>query len=117
MPLPYSSRTNPVPWLDTATAAGVLGGQVTARVTSTACQFVRGGSKLRIEVRKSTARPTRCGATAEPLKGIGNEAFLCPKHREIVGRVRDSVFTIRLTAPDWQIKAKQLAQEVAGALF
>jgi hypothetical protein len=105
------------PWLDTATAAGVLGGQVTATVTSTACQFVRGRSKLRIEVRKSNSLPDRCGTAAEPLEAIGNEAFLCAKHHEVVGRVRDAVFTIRLNAPDWQSKAQQVAQEVAGALF
>ena len=123
----------PCPWLDAATASGVLGGPVAAKTTTTTCEFVRTESKrrmkLRIEVHRSTAAReewahahTHCGAAAEPLKAIGNEAFLCSKTGEIVGRVRDAFFTVRIITPDHtsaasQAKTKDIAEQVAGMLF
>ncbi len=99
------------------------------------CEFIRqqphGRYRLRIEVRRVTAARDQfasyrahCGHDAVPLKAIGNEAFLCPKKREIVGRVRDALFTVGLSTPDratraeaWEPRTKEVAEEVAGALF
>lgn len=64
----------------------------------------------------------RCGRRAMPLRGIGNEAFFCPAMGEVVGRVRDSLFKVRIvagvTAADTVAqKAQAIAEQVAGALF
>jgi hypothetical protein len=71
----------------------------------------------------------RCGARGTPLKAIGNEALLCDSKAKgaaelVVGRVRDRLFVIDLTAPDPSITASALhdnalsaAQIVAGNLF
>lgn len=52
-----------------------------------------------------------------PLKAIGNEAYLCPKSHEVMGRVRDQVFKVKLTTEVWQAKAQEIAEAIAGALF
>lgn len=116
------------PWLDAATAAGAVGTPVAQKLTSTSCEFVhklpRGRSFLRIAVHRSgtahnvfASHQSRCSA-AVPLKGIGNEAFLCTKHHEITGRVRDAVFTVQLNTPDNpDLRVRQIAEAVAGSLF
>jgi hypothetical protein len=114
------------PWLDAATAGGILGGPVKARINSTACEFSRGQLKLRIEVKASATAHEQlasdlnhCDPGKLPLKGIGNEAFLCPRNREILGRVRNALFKVRLVLPDdsWKRKAEEVAEQVAGILF
>jgi len=108
------------PWLNSATAAGVLGGEVQANVTAltpqgdTTCDFKRiensAVSVLTIAVH-TMALPSkdfatylaRCAGTAVSLKGIGNEAVLCVPSsgsgnggEQIIGRVRDRAFVIDL---------------------
>jgi len=59
-----------------------------------------------------------------PLKAIGNEAYVCPQDRRVVGRVRDQVFTIRVSTTDRAFPAnvigedgRRVAEQVAGNLF
>jgi hypothetical protein len=106
------------PWLNAATAAGVLGGDVQATATAltsqgdTTCDFKRNQhstvSGLTIAVH-TMALPSKdfatylaqCAGTVVPLKAIGNEAVQCvPSNNffnggeQIIGRVRDRVFVI-----------------------
>lgn len=111
------------PWINAATAGGVLGGEVTATVTPDTCTFVRPGSELRIGVQpKDAAHAVTCGPGPSPLKAIGNEAVICTEGRtaKVVGRVRDKIFTITVTSskPDTlREKALRVAEQVAGNLF
>jgi hypothetical protein len=137
------------PWLNEATAGGFLGGNVISTVTYSGntkddanCDFtLRQGSAtivLRIEVETMIAPPAgfasylaRCGAHSAPLKAIGNEAVACGfngKKKEVseqvVGRVRDRAFTVRITSPSGlsdravlREKAQKVAEQVAGFLF
>lgn len=135
------------PWLNSATAAGVLGGEVQANVTpltpqgDTTCDFKRtehsGVSSLTIAVH-TMALPSkdfatylaRCTGTAVPLKAVGNEAIQCVQNNggeEIIGRVRERAFVIDLkrstagqrssTASGLSDEARNVAEQVAGALF
>lgn len=106
------------PWLNAATAAGVLGGEVQANATAltpqgdTTCDFKRTQQSvvftLKIAVH-TMALPSKdfatylaqCAGTPVPLKAIGNEAFQCvPSNssdnsgEQIIGRVRDRAFVI-----------------------
>jgi hypothetical protein len=129
------------PWLNAATAAGVLGGAVKANVTQTACEFDRlggsSGSALRIEVetlgapRDFASRAAQCRSGAEALKAIGNEAVACTHSgkkgqvaEQVVGRVRNQAFLVRIstddhaaTAAGLREKARKIAEQVAGFLF
>lgn len=76
---------------------------------------------------------SRCQSQIISLKGIGNEATMCivdfsSFHGErVTGRVRDKKFVIRLgssmkndpamTDEMLQLKAKIIAEQVAGSLF
>lgn len=118
------------PWLNTATAAGVLGGEVRSQITGDNCTFTHNDSQLRIEVQTvSLAYKLNCGPIPTPLKAIGNEALSCSLHgnggrlvEQIVGRVRDRAFSVRLTSTDiardaLRQKARLIAEQVAGILF
>jgi hypothetical protein len=119
------------PWLNAATAGGILGGEVQVTVTPAACEFVREHRTLRIEVTPVSAPHANCGSDAEPLKAIGNEAVACSYRgkpawtfEQIVGRVRDQVFLVRLGSDDRSVAAKTLgekaravAEAVAGILY
>ncbi len=134
------------PWMNAATAAGVLGGPVTPSFTGTqdagACAFVRRDgsrvSSLHIEVfimknpsREFHSIAARCGTKGTALRAIGNEAILCggegpPKSfsGQVVGRVRDRAFVIRIDAADtpassteWRASLRDAAEQVAGMLF
>jgi hypothetical protein len=108
------------PWLNAATAAGVLGGEVQANATpltpqgDTTCEFKRTDHSavyaLTIAV-QTMAVPSkdfatylaRCIGTQVSLKAIGNEAVQCvPRNgssdggEQIIGRVRDRAFVIDL---------------------
>ena len=108
------------PWLNAATAAGVLGGEVQASATpltpqgDTTCEFKRTDHSavfvLMIAVH-TMAIPSkdfatylgRCSGTAISLKAIGNEAVQCvPSNgssnggEQVIGRVRDRAFVINL---------------------
>lgn len=111
----------PCPWLNAATAGGVLGGEVqssTVAVTPDGdgtCRFVRKQSSstftLSIEVR-TMPQPsktfatylTQCNEASLPLTAIGNEAFQCVSHNtdsgeeKVVGRVRDRAFVLTINA-------------------
>lgn len=106
------------------------------------CSFVRQsgstGGELHIDVRtmnepaKEFASFTaRCGTNGTPLKAVGNEAIACSLNdksgrlfQQVVGRVRDRAFVIRLSIKDPLItpdavreKARKVAEQVAGNLF
>jgi len=73
----------------------------------------------------------RCGAHADPLKAIGNEAAACSLNgkgaellEQVVGRVRERAFVIRLSVNDSSLtqsmlreKCRKAAELVAGNLF
>ncbi len=126
------------PWMNAATAAGILGGEVSAKFTpgakskSDAPVRVRNHIDTRFDVtnRGHDARfPAKQFAGFErkfcskgmPLKAIGNEAILCDSggRERVVGRVRDQAFVITFTrakslAPKAAIHAAEI---VAGNLF
>lgn len=113
------------PWLNAATADGVLGGSVTTSVThpnktpeDAICEFVRRQGtllySLRIDVQTMSAPKSQfasfkaqCGTRVEALRAIGNEAVACShepdKERtseQVIGRVRDRAFLVRLSTTD-----------------
>ncbi len=120
------------PWLNNATAAGVLGGQVTLRKIADVCIFTSTFSQLGIDVHTASL-PYKlvCGPNSTPLKAIGNEAIACsPEEKngkiseQVAGRVRDRAFVVRITSTDRSIprsafreKVRSVAEQVAGALF
>ncbi|MGD1071119.1 MAG: hypothetical protein ABSB15_13345 [Bryobacteraceae bacterium] len=129
------------PWLNNATAGGVLGGAVNVTVThenanrdDASCVFTHGASELRIAVEtmdpphsEYMKQSEQCGATTAPLKAIGNEAVVCSpdaRSARVVGRVRTRIFEVQVTtagassAPDLlREKARAVAEQVAGFLF
>jgi hypothetical protein len=109
----------PCPWLNAATAAGVLEGPVTVSVTyfdqdntDAACEFTHKADHtvrtLRIEVdtMKDQARDfprylAKCGQAGKSIRAIGNEAVVCSVPgknsqvvEQIVSRVRDRAFIV-----------------------
>ncbi len=123
------------PWLNVATASGFLGGAVHMTLTPGSCEFVRqdGGHEmaLRIEVASTSAPHAQCGSGAEPLKAVGNEALACTYEgkqgwlaEQVVGRVRDQAFLVRISTNDrstapktMREKVRKVAEQVAGILF
>jgi hypothetical protein len=125
-----SRAEQPCPWLNAATAAGVLGGDVKSQISEDSCTFTHDSSQLRIELRPiSPPYKLDCGPNATPLNAIGNEAISCSLHgnngrmvEKIAGRVRDRAFFIRMTSTDIardaiRDKARLVAEQVAGILF
>ena len=142
---------NNCPWLTEATASGLIGGEAVGSYTAAAgtqpavCTFVQKNEgavrTLTITVELSTEPHTRmasvaqaCGAGAETLNAIGNEAVYCAADlrrgqlgERAVGRVRNQVFTIDLnsTLKDDPILTRDAlksriytaAEQVAGNLF
>jgi hypothetical protein len=132
------------PWLTQGTAAGLMGGDVSASVHVSAgegtCEFVRavGGdhpgagskSSLHLRIVVSHLPPPEC-ARGERLTGIGQDAALCrtdakgEHHEIIVGRVRTTHFVLTLTAREasasheasFRGSLEQAAEEVSGNLF
>jgi hypothetical protein len=119
---PHCFAQTQCPWLNAATAGGVLGGEVEASITNATtlgdatCHFTRkqDSSNLSITIDVHTMSlpskdfPTftaQCGGTLSPLKAIGNEAFQCvPKstsangEEQVIGRVRDRAFILTVNA-------------------
>jgi hypothetical protein len=115
-----SRAANDCPWLNEATAGGLLGGDAVGAITkatagqTAVCLFtsdVRGTRRtLRITVdivadahARVAAAAKSCGADATPLRAIGNEAFACPADdrkgvagERAMGRVRNQFFTIAI---------------------
>jgi hypothetical protein len=103
------------PWLNRATAAGFLGGPV----TQVSCSFSRGSVELRIETgRDFESYASTCRSDAVPLKAIGSEAIACRGEawEQVVGRVRDQAFLVRITTNDRE-KVRKVAEMVAGSMF
>jgi hypothetical protein len=141
----FAHAAETCPWLNAATAGGVLGGAVTMTVThenanrdDAACAFIRERgsviSELRIGVwtmdpphSEYTSHAADCGSNAMPLKAIGNEAVVCSpdaRSARVVGRVRNRIFTILVGTSDSSAtpdllreKARAVAEQVAGNLF
>ncbi len=111
------------PWLNTATAAGILEGPVSSTVThpnqnkdDATCEFThRDGpvvSMLQIEVETMkdpihdfASYTAQCGPDAAPLRAIGNEALVCSLpgkkkqvSEQVVSRVRDRAFIVRVSS-------------------
>jgi hypothetical protein len=120
---------NACPFLNAATAAGVLGGEVSSRMNGDICVFTHESSELRIEVQNANLpyKPN-CPSNATSLKAIGNEAYACSvdgkngTSEQVVGRVRDRAFLIRITSnsiPRAALceKVRSVAEQVAGILF
>lgn len=117
-----SHATNNCPWLNEATAGGLLGGDAVGMKTDaaagqpTVCTFTqqdKGVTRtLRITVEIAPEPHQRmgavsqvCGSDAAPIKAIGNEALVCTADdrkggvgERVVGRVRDQVFTITIAS-------------------
>jgi len=135
---------NKCPWLNQATAGGVLGGEVTSTAIELSkagdtghCDFVRTEGSVRrhlfIEVERfdPVSYKEQCSAQHQRLKGIGNEAVACslvgrPAEiaEQVVGRVRDQMFLVRFSTSDLTAaaaplreKARKIAEQVAGFLF
>jgi hypothetical protein len=109
------------PWINEATARGILGGPVTlaARVTPQGdgvCEFSRQQGaivhQLRISVDSMTDIPkqfptyvAQCPPNSSPVRAIGNAAVTCSLQgkgeastERIVGRVRDHAFVVNLSS-------------------
>ncbi len=112
------------PWLNAASASGLLGGPVTATVTPSSCEFTRGSGRqqsiLHIELQKKGGpRADKCESKPTPLMGIGNEAVACsvnPSRRIVFARVRDQRFFVWLDTRDPDA-VRKAAEHVAGSLF
>lgn len=140
------------PWLNAATAGGVLGGAVNVTVTNTnktsddaTCYFSRQSLQVvdALQIRVITMRdPAKefasykepCGANANPLKAIGNEAIECSLEgkagqyaQQVIGRVRNRAFIVNLgtsmrndpvmTPDSMRAKVRSVAEQVTGNLF
>ena len=126
------------PWLNAATAAGVLGSPVTMTVShdtanrdDAVCSFKGNRSELRIAVYTSETPHSRftfdaaeCGSNPDRLKGLGNEAVACNHGANgqaalVVGRVRNRVFTVLVSADSSAVreKVRAVSEQVAGFLF
>jgi hypothetical protein len=111
------------PWLNEATASGILSGPVTVSVTvkpgdqaSGICKFTRRqGSaihELRISVdlmtdipKQFATRLAQCPPKSPPLPATGNEAVTCGTHTKenhfaelVVGRVRNQAFVVSISS-------------------
>jgi hypothetical protein len=140
---PVIATEQTCPWLNAATAAGVLEGPVDATVTTkgadATCEFVRQKSaeKLRIEVvtmgasrNELTAYKSQCAVPVTALNSIGTDAVACSigtkkgeTVEQVAGRVRKQAFLVRISAGEGfsremlREKATQVAEQVAGNLF
>jgi hypothetical protein len=123
------------PWLNSATASGVLNGPAESKVHRTAdggttCLFftrVPASSTLSIVVTSLDAMKgvasfdrRQCTSPIIPLKGIGNEAQACSietgheAEEKVTGRVRDKRFTVYIevsAASDQPFDRKALQQQ------
>ena len=139
------------PWLNVATATGVLRTSerspvaILAEGGTAACDFTYhdaiASRELKITVEEvkdaqqaMTEYKARCGSGVTSLRGIGNEAVTCAVEskgksygQQVIGIVRDQIFTVTLTTsakkdPAMQRdardeKSRNISEQVAGALF
>jgi hypothetical protein len=109
---------NNCPWMNEATASGLLGGDAVGEFTDVApgkpasCVFTQAGAnfthalRITVQVTPDThmhfeTAAQACAKNASPLEAIGNEASMCTLDNRstgltqlVVGRVRDQLFTI-----------------------
>jgi len=126
------------PWLNAATAGGVLGGDVKAQVTranpnseDAGCIFElrRDGSFSRLTIDVTTMRAPRtefagwlakCGSGATHLNAIGNDAVACggadqaARWERVVGRVRDRAFVIEMKTNERSVTSDALREKIRG---
>ncbi len=134
------------PFINTATASGILGGKVQVSVVpgpansgDAVCEFAREGgtaSVLRIQVKtmahwRAEFPPflAQCGPDPMALRGIGNEAEGCAgtqdgkPYYQIFSRVRERSILVRVTAADPKAgtllreQARKVGEAVAGFIF
>jgi len=109
------------PWLNEATARGILGGDVTLTVKlddqgAGVCKFTRQQGAATHELRISVDLMTdiakqfpvhlaQCPPKSPPLPATGNEAVICTTHTKenhyaemVVGRVRNQAFVVSLSS-------------------
>jgi hypothetical protein len=110
-----------------------------------ACTFVYHDANASRELRITTEQvqdpgqammsyKARCSGESSPLLAIGNEAVMCVADskgqadgEQVIGRVRDQIFTVTITTSprndpsmsrdDLKEKTRNIAEQVAGALF
>jgi hypothetical protein len=112
------------PWMNEATAGGILGGAVTVTANVTGhgdgvCQFSRQQGTLLRQLRISVsvmsdiskdfpAYLAQCPPTSAHLAAVGNEAVTCSDNskaelysEQVVGRVRDQAFAVSVSSSVW----------------
>ena len=112
------------PWMNEATARGILGGEVTMTVSVTGhgdgvCQVSRQQGSILRQLRISVsvmsdiskdfpAYLAQCPPTSAHLAAVGNEAVTCSDNskaelysEQVVGRVRDHAFVVSVSASVW----------------
>jgi hypothetical protein len=121
VPMPGSAANN-CPWMNEASASGLLGGDGVGAFTAASpgqpavCSFnsemegVKRALRITVEVSPDAHGLLALGAHdctsgAAPLKAIGNEAFVCVADERkgmasvrALGRVRDQYFTIMIVS-------------------
>jgi hypothetical protein len=138
--VPLVSRAeNNCPWLNEATASGILNSPVDLKVQTAeddggSCVFSAHGrssiDSLRITVSdvKDTSKSlifyqSQCTSPRAPLNAIGNEAELCSvdvdhsRREQVVGRVRNKIFVVSInsgTNNDSTASRKLLQEKVVG---
>lgn len=131
------------PWLNSGTAAKVLGADVIVDAHSDSnwsgsCHFISAAdSASSIEITVGSKESHPCGVGAKPLTGIGNTAELCSSRNSagrdvqtVTGRVRNAWFTVTLAMqnaagehahpsrdPSTPPAVEFLAEQVAGNLY
>jgi hypothetical protein len=109
------------PWIDEATVRGILGGAVTAKVSTKdagyqVCEFSRQEGEVRRQLsvlvivmtdipKQFSTYVTQCESKATPLRTIGDEAIMCSIQthtnlyaEKVVGRVRDWAFNVTVAS-------------------
>jgi hypothetical protein len=138
---PMVSRAEEVcPWLNAATAGGLLGGEVSSSVTHAGndkgdgtCQYTFRSGKVAYvmyievatmgNVHNEFARYlARCSSNRTSLRAIGNEAVTCThqerngqESEQIVSRVRDRALVVRIAATDPSAKSFTIREKVRSA--
>lgn len=121
----FARGQQPCPYLNSATAAGVLGGEVTSQVNGDICLFTHNSSQLGIQVQTiNLPYNPNCAPNPVPLNAIGNQAVACDGEgsEEVAGRVRERAFFVRLTSNSFtraalRDKTRSVAEQVAGILY
>jgi hypothetical protein len=108
------------PWMNEATARGVLGGPLTVKTNihergDGVCEFSRKEGAALHELRISVELMTdiakqfpnvrsQCPSNSTPLRAIGNEALMCSVEEKgvyaekVVGRVREQAFVVSISS-------------------